>query len=380
MTPEKNYTSTKVCPTCGTRLSESASRCLVCGRNFSEKTTASKALRAPRLPEITFSLPLLIGLILILLALGGAAIFFILRSSGQMAAPQQTATASLTPTMLVSPTPTQTPLPEPTATPLPPIDYTVKAGDNCGLIAVIHNVTIKSIADINNLAADCGILSVGQKLLIPQPTPTAVPLATQTKSVAQATDSACQKIAYRVGENDTLSGIAANYNVSVESLRTYNGLTSNNIFAGQNLTIPLCERLPTPGPTPTPTLPPPYTAANLLLPADGTIFSGTNDTISLQWAAIGGMREGEQYAVTIEDLSSGEGKKLVDYTADTKYIVPISFRPAETSTHIIRWWIQPVRQQGTTESGDQIWVPAGAASTPRVFGWSGIGSAATPKP
>jgi len=116
------------------------------------------------------------------------------------------------------------------------------------------------------------------------------------------------------------------------------------------------------------------------LPADGAVFTGANDTITLQWSAIGGMLPSELYAVTIEDLTEGKGKKLVDYTADTKYIVPVTFRPAENSPHIIRWWVQPVRQSGTTESGDAIWVPAGSQSTPRVFVWSGIGAVYTPVP
>jgi len=204
-------------------------------------------------------------------------------------------------------------------------------------------------------------------------------MPTSTLSVADATESARQKINYTVGENDTLSGIAANYGVSVETLKTYNGLTSNNIYSGQIITIPLWERLPTQGPTPTPTLPPPYPPTNLLLPADGAIFTGANDTITLQWAAIGGMLEGEAYAVTIEDLTDSEGRKLVDYTTDTKYILPTSFRPAETTPHIIRWWVQPVRQEGTSEEGDQVWVPAGTACTPRVFAWAGIGEV-TPEP
>jgi hypothetical protein len=42
--------------------------------------------------------------------------------------------------------------------------------------------------------------------------------------------------------------------------------------------------------------------------------------------------------------------------------------------------VQPVRQEGTSESGDTIWVPAGSASSPRVFSWSGIGAVATQAP
>ncbi|MDO9546268.1 MAG: LysM peptidoglycan-binding domain-containing protein [Pelolinea sp.] len=383
MSPENN-TPSKICPTCGTRLSENASRCLVCGRTFTVSAAAkrSKSVRAQKLPDVTLSLPLALGLLFIVLAVGGGIIFLILRSTGQVAAPEATATASPTPTFEQSPTPTVTLTPEPTYTPLPPIEYQIRDGDSCGLVAVIYEVSINSIVELNNLPPNCGVLTVGQILLVPQPTPTPSPMPTSTLSVGEATDSACLKIEYRVGENDTLSGIAANYAVSVETLKTYNGITSNNIYSGQIIVIPRCDQflIPTAGPTPTPTLPPPYPPSNLLLPADGSVFSGTSETVTLQWAAIGGLLESELYAVTIEDLTEGQGKKLVDYTSDTKYNIPTTFRPRENAPHVIRWWVQPVRQSGTTDDGDTIWVPAGSQSTPRVFAWSGIGAVVTQAP
>ncbi|MCJ7519742.1 MAG: LysM peptidoglycan-binding domain-containing protein [Anaerolineaceae bacterium] len=381
MAPELN-SQTKICPTCGTKLAENSQRCLVCGRTFTIKSApkARQTVQAQRLPELKLSLPLAIGLLFIILAVGGGLIFLVLRGTGQVAPPESTATASPSPTFEQSPTPTITSTPEPTFTPLPPKEYQIRSNDTCSLIAVIFEVSVRSIAELNNLPPDCGVLSVGQTILVPQPTPTASPMATSTLSVNKATESACQTIEYRVGDNDTLSGIAANYAVTVESLKTYNGLTSNNIYSGQVITIPLCQRLPTAGPTPTATLPPPYSPANLLLPADGAIFTGTNDSITLQWAAIGGMLQGESYAITIEDLTQGQGRKLVDYTSDTKYIIPATFRPVENAPHIIRWWVQPVRQSGTTESGDAIWVPAGSQSVPRVFAWSGIGAVITQAP
>jgi len=375
MNPEP-ISSTKVCPTCGTRVSESATRCLVCGRAFSTKPaqTVSKPIQSGKLPEVTLSLPFAIGLILIILAVGAGLIFLILRGTGQVSGPQATSTVTLTPTYEQTLTPTTTSTALPTFTPLPPRDHTVQNGETCMIIAANYEVPFQSIIELNNLGADCA-LSIGQTLKIPQPTPTASPMPTTTLSVAQKTETACQKIEVRVGENDTLSGIAANYNISVETLKTYNGLTSDNIFLGQMISIPLCQRLPTSGPTPTATLPPPYAATNLLLPADGAMFSASNETVTLQWAAIGGMLAGESYAVTIEDLTTGGGQKLVDYTTDTKYIIPVTFRPVDSANHIIRWWVQPVRQSGTTKEGQQIWVPAGAASASRVFGWSGVGVA-----
>lgn len=380
--PNNNSSSFMLCPTCGTKLPENATRCLVCGRTFTgrSKKKESKTVRSQRLPDITLSLPLALGLLFIVLAIGGGLIFLVLRQTGQVAPPEATATASPSPTFEQSPTPTNTLTPLPTFTPLPAIEYTIQDNDTCLSIAYYFDVSMKSITDLNNLDSDCGVLSVGQTLLIPQPTPTASPVATSTLSIQDATEQACEKIPYNVGADDTLSYISDLYDISVDVIKEYNGLTSNNIYEGQQLILPSCMRIPTSGPTPTPTDPPPYAATNLLLPADGAVFDGTNDTVTLQWAAIPGMLEGEVYTVTIEDLTQGQGQKLVDYTNDTKYIVPVSFRPAANTPHVIRWWIQPVRQSGTTEDGDTIWVPAGSSSVSRVFTWTGIGAVETQAP
>ena len=195
----------------------------------------------------------------------------------------------------------------------------------------------------------------------------------------EATEEACEKFEYSVKENDTLSAISQNYDISIESLKEYNGLTSDIVYQGQILIIPLCRRNPTAGPTPTPTLPPPYLAPNLLVPADGEIFTAANETITLQWASVGTLRENESYAVTIEDLTEGTGRKLTEYVVDTKFIVPTSFRPVDDVPHILRWWVIPVRQTGTTIDGQAIWDPAGAKSSERVFSWWGA-SISTPTP
>ncbi|MEZ0395849.1 MAG: LysM peptidoglycan-binding domain-containing protein, partial [Anaerolineales bacterium] len=194
----------------------------------------------------------------------------------------------------------------------------------------------------------------------------------------QATIAACEKVTYTVQRNDTLSSIAANYNVPMDAIKTYNGLTTDNVYLGQPLIIPLCERYATPGPSPTPTLPPPYPAPNLLLPADGQAFTLANDTVTLQWASVGSLRDNEGYQVTIVDVTDGTGRELVEYVTDTKYIVPVSFRPQDNLPHIMRWTVVVVRRTGTDDRGNPIWSQAGAVSAPRDFTWSGAAPAATP--
>jgi LysM repeat protein len=371
----------KICPTCGTHLSESATRCLVCGRTFTDTEKSKKKVQGPHMPEIVLSLPIALSLMAIILVVGAGIVFMLLRNTDAPAIADipDTATPTLTATTTLTPTASPTASPMPTFTPLPPVEYTVKEGDYCSTIAAIFNVSINSIVLLNNLPADCGMLSVGQTLQIPQPTPTASPYPTATLSGAEATTAACETISYTVGENDTLSGIAATYNVSMEAIKEYNGLSTDMVYEGQPLTIPLCRRNPTPGPTPTATLPPPYAAPNLLQPMDGEIFLAANETITLQWAAVSTMQDNEAYAVTIEDISEESGLKVTEYVTDTKYIIPTSLRPTSDTPHIFRWSVMPVRQSGTTTDGQPIWNSAGARSISRVFGWWGT-NIASPTP
>lgn len=387
MSPEKNQQNMKTCPTCGSRVAENATRCLVCGRSFApaapaaKKQSASANIQSPKMPEVKLSLPIALGLMAILLVLGAGIVYMILRGSERIVEPTITPTITTTATITLTPTVTLTNTPEPTATPLPPLEYTVKPQDTCGLLAAVFNVSTSSIITLNGLSADC-ILSVGTTLLIPQPTATPSPLPSSTLSELEGTNEACEKISYVVKANDTLGGIAANYNVEMKAIQEYSGLPSDIVYEGMPLTIPLCRRNPTAGPTPTATNPPPYIAANLLLPADGTIYAAGNDVITLQWSSVGTLRTNETYSITIEDVTDPAVKRHVAYVNDTKYIVPSSLKPGGTNPHIFRWWIVPVRQSGTSPDGEAIYESAGTLSNKRVFSWYGTGdtAVATPTP
>ena len=155
------------------------------------------------------------------------------------------------------------------------------------------------------------------------------------------------------------------------SILAYNGKTNDTVWEGEKLIIPLCEQMLE---TPTSTPVPPYAAPNLLLPADGASYTNPSEVITVQWSSVGTLRQNEAYAVTIEDVTEGEARKLVEYVTDQKFIVPQSFRPVSSSPHVFRWSVLPVRQTGTDNSGNPVWEPAGAASVQRVFSWMGTGS------
>lgn len=374
MSLEKNPSTTKLCPVCGTRLNETATRCLVCGTELDQKADAKKSpeVRAKRLPEITLSLPAALGLLALFLTLGAVVIFLVLNTGNPAEIaeipPVELGTETASPTITNSPTITLTPTQAPTWTPLPPIAYTVKPGDSCAGVAAAFNVSVQSIILENNLSANCDLFE-DQVLQIPQPTPTASPQPTATLSDFDKTEAACETINYTVQPNDTLSSIANTYDVTMATIREYNGLISDTVYEGQNLVIPLCQRRPTPGPTPTPTQLPPYPGPNLLLPADGASFTSEADTITLQWAAVGALETNEAYAVTITDLTSDDKWTVTEYVRDTSFIIPASFVPTDGRPHIFRWSVYIVRQIGGDEENDENWETAGNRSDERVFAW-----------
>lgn len=384
MSPETTSTTSKLCPTCGTRLSEDATRCLVCGAELgsaAKPAKPAKAVQGSRMPDITLSLPAAIGLLALFLTIGAVMVFLALRQKPEVIiplTPTSTATLTLTPTLTPTPLPpTETATPIPTAT---PFTYKVASGDSCGLLAARFTTSVNSIILLNNLSADC-LLIPGVDLLIPQPTPTATPPPTSTQGPDEATRQACQTADHTVAENETLSAIASAYGVTMASIKEENGLTSDVVRLGQTLVIPLCKRSSAGGPTLTPTSPPPYPAPSLLLPADGAPFTLSDETVTLQWASVGNLRENESYAVTVEDVTEGQGRKLVEYMTDTKFIIPSTFKPADKTPHIFRWWVITVRKTGMTKEGNPIWENAGNASVQRVFTWSGSPeAAATPTP
>ncbi len=333
------------------------------------------------MPQITLSLPIALILLVLFLGIGAVLVYFALQETGRVVEPTATPTATATVTLTITPTP-ETPIPTDIPLPTPtPMSYTVVAGDTCAGIAFAFGVSIQSIVLLNNLPADCNTLVENQTLLIPQPTPTPTALPTSTLSAADATEQACEKVNYEVQENDTLSSIANSYNVPMAVIQEYNGLSSETVFSGMPLIIPLCERFPTPGPTPTPTLPPPYSAPNLLLPPDGNRFNDPGDIVTLQWASIGTLLDNEGYEITIIDFTDGDNRRLVDYVRDTKFIVPAAFRSSDSVPHLYRWWVMATRQSGTDEDGNPVWESAGSASDQRVFMWSGsISAPITPAP
>lgn len=100
--------------------------------------------------------------------------------------------------------------------------YIVKSGDSLWSIAKKYDTTVDEIKKLNGLNSN--LLQVGQKLNIPS----------KTINDNISNDNST----YTVKSGDTLYGIASKYGISVDSLKNYNNLTSNNLSIGQTLKIP----------------------------------------------------------------------------------------------------------------------------------------------
>lgn len=385
MTEQPRNAPTKVCPSCGTRVNEDASRCLVCGHQFTpaaasvSRKQSSSLLSGGERPELHLSLPLAIGLLLLFIIVGSGITYFGLAQTDRIAVPTEIPSATPSP----SATPTATPeTPVPSSTPqatFTPVVYSVQQNDTCGSIAAIFNVSVQSIVLENSLSSDCGLV-IGQQLNVPQPTFTPTPQASPTLSEFDATVAACSTELYVVQEGDTLSFIAQSYGIPMGAIQEWNGLTSDTAFLGQQLIIPLCERVIVGGSTVTPTIAPDYPAPELLLPADGASFDVSSDTVTLQWSSVGSLRSNEFYQVTVIDVTGGENERVIDEVVDTSFIVPTSFRPTDGLPHVFRWTVVPVAQIGVDADGLSVYVNGGPISDSRVFTWAGTTGESTPAP
>ena len=121
--------------------------------------------------------------------------------------------------------------------------YIVKKGDNLGNLAKKFRVTIQSIKKTNKLNTDG--LNVGDTLIIPDSTNDQANVIASKDLEKKEKELEVNKsnlpsfsLRYIVKKEDTLSGIANRFGISVEEIKHVNGLTDNGLKTGMILTIP----------------------------------------------------------------------------------------------------------------------------------------------
>ncbi|MCA9933821.1 MAG: LysM peptidoglycan-binding domain-containing protein [Ardenticatenaceae bacterium] len=284
-----------------------------------------------------------------------------------------------------SATPTLTLTPAPTVTPEPPLSHEVVSGETLIGLSLRYRVSMESIASSNGFTVDTPI-QLGQTLLIPWPTatPPLVPVAEEINGevvIADPTD--CQR--HEVEYGDSISGIAARYDIDFNLFLQVNRLTNDTILQrGDTLCIPEIiyggNLPPTPGPSPTPSPTAPLPGPYLLYPANGTVIEPPQDGFTLQWAAVKDLGAEEWYMVELLDLDAVDQPPYRAFTRDTAFHVPSDWRPDMVETHLFRWRVSIVQVTGHRSDGQFIYTYGGETSEDGSFSWLGAVPTPTPTP
>ncbi len=367
-------TPRRYCPACGVQVAPTAKTCLMCGADLQD-TAAEPGAEERSVEEAAVPAPRRLGRIATGLLAGLAMLVMagLLFAGWQMAqgiwlatptpaySPTPTLPPTITPTPSVTPTPSATPTPTATPTPLPPIQYVVKRGDTLSQIAQQFDVTMDSIMDLNGRLSDA--VYVGETLLIPHPTPTPDPFTTPDPYFTHI-----------VKNNESLSGIAKKYGVSVEDIRAANNMPefSYLINPGQVLIIPRYTPTPTPTATPVPQVSKVapqtvYGRVMLLYPAPRANFAGKDALIMLQWASVGILNADESYRLEVTYPSADGPQSMSVYLKATSWRVPAElFPPDQVRERTFSWKVSVVRR---VPGSDTYAVLPHTVSETRTFSW-----------
>jgi murein DD-endopeptidase MepM/ murein hydrolase activator NlpD len=168
---------------------------------------------------------------------------------------------------------------EPQTATLPDDGYRVRPGDRLSTLARSHGLSVRALAEVNQLAPPY-VIYVGQVLHIPA---SSEPAATQPKPAAQPKPAvAASGDRYVVRRGDTLSDIATKVDRSMVELAAINGLKPPyHVYAGQSLRISDQDGVASEASTPAGTVhqvadgkPPRLSGDGFLWPVNGKVIGG----------------------------------------------------------------------------------------------------------
>lgn len=366
----------RYCPNCGERVAQQSDTCFMCGYDL--RASERRRFRVP------------VGDLLLVVVILGIAYLWWTRGPkdpGLAASqPASTATATLTPTPLVTatpglagPSPTATVTPTVTPTPTPHL-YTVVRGDTVEKIATEFDIAVEDLMIANGLTSD--LIRVDQTLVIP---PGPLPRGPDGKPLPTATPTPVSAIfMVQVRTNDTLETIAKRLGTGVEAIIQANDWIQNAdtiIRPGDRLIVPVGTVLPTltpaaqmpPTATPVPTFTPTpgarWAAPYLLSPQDGASLPG--EGVLLQWLSVGLLDPDEVYVVRV----APEGRRRQVLTAavvGTSYRVPVDWLAQQARLGSrFRWTVQVARKVPNEAGSGEVLRAISPLSRARSFVWEG---------
>ncbi len=361
--------------------------------------------------ENSFSPWLVVGAVAVVALVAGLLLFFSGLPQNSAATSSGTLTRTRTPrapgTLVITATPappTETAVPTRRPTPYM-VEYIVKSGDVLIIIADKFNVTVDQIRDANNLSSD--IIHVGDKLLIPQPTPTPKPGAsnepstlaptltlapTQTttgqtfntptllpfannQTTAQATTPTptAGVVVYYVQAGDNLGTISKAFSTTVDAIMAINKMANTTIRVGQAITIPVGAWTPTWTPTRlvertvTPTPQYTYNAPALLSPGANAQVQGS---AIFQWTAVGVLPDSSAYILSLR-YSDGENEITRAFDAGRATLYRLDASPSGIPNTEYTWYIVVVRGVGCGPASPDATQPCAVSppSETRTFVW-----------
>lgn len=124
------------------------------------------------------------------------------------------------------------------------------------IFLAVVNAIVSAVVSVIVVAIAFSLYAPGAPVAEAPPPAAAATAATRLAVGTPAPTRRTQPITYIVKPGDTLSSIAANYNISTAALMQANGITNPNILTvGQPLTIPPADITPAPAPFSTPATP-----------------------------------------------------------------------------------------------------------------------------
>lgn len=357
------YYRQKRCLHCGTAVAERAKTCVMCGQPVDQLPLNSSGFT-----ESWWGIGF--GLLIVALIVVGVIRYQADREPTAQAAQPPTPTPTHTPTATITPTPTATGTPSPTATPTgtptpTPRTHIVESGENPSYIASLYGISVDELVALNSID-DVSGLTVGQALILPPSTDTAVVTAETPEIEATAFLDPNLQLTYQVESGDTLLDIALRYGTTTDAIRALNpDITSDLIYLGQNIIIPLATPTPTTTPTTTPTATPTpgplYPPPNLLSPADEVEIDAPQ--LLFTWTATDVLAEDEFYVL---QLVWADGSYTEYWNKRTSQRIDKETRPAAGP---IDWRVAIMRQMDVKPDGSPTGIILTDPDTQRRLIW-----------